>query len=181
MRVFIGIPLDTKVRSELEATVTRIKPRLPNWRWAQPDVWHITLQFLGNVTADQLQQLTPRLHAIHARSFPIQLGGLDLFDRPGVFFAGVIVSDPLLALRQKVVHATNPSGFVPEARSFHPHITLARARGRADGRDFKDLRTVFANPLDFPAFAAREFLLYESFLESAAARYEIRDRFLLTD
>jgi len=93
----------------------------------------------------------------------------------------VIVSDPLLALRQKVVHATNPSGFVPEARSFHPHITLARARGRADGRDFKDLRTVFANPLDFPAFAAREFLLYESFLESAAARYEIRDRFLLTD
>src|SRR5579863_6081771 len=125
MRLFIGIPLSAKVGSELNAAVGRIKTHFHDWRWSRPEGWHITLQFLGNTTPDQLQQLVPQLHAIQSAPVPVQLGGLDLFDRAGVFFVDVIVSPPLLALQQKVVRSTIPCGFALEARPYHPHITLA--------------------------------------------------------
>jgi RNA 2',3'-cyclic 3'-phosphodiesterase len=178
MRLFIGIPLAETARSSLDRLVARMKPKLPGGRWSHPDSWHITLQFLGSTRPEQYDQLIAQLLTIHAPTLSIHLGGLGLFDRNSVLFVDVTVSPALAAVQKRVQAATAPWGFLAESRSYHPHITLARLKG-GDRRGLRHLRDSLPEPERFPGFLANEFLLYESFLSPAGARYEIRQRFPL--
>ena len=83
----------------------------------------------------------------------------------------------LLLLQERVTAATRPCGFAPEARPYQPHITLARAKDQKS--NLGDLKAKIRRQPDFTRFVAYEFLLYESFLTSAGARYEVRERFPL--
>jgi RNA 2',3'-cyclic 3'-phosphodiesterase len=179
MRLFVGIPLNPKTSAELESVHTRLAPKLDGWRWTQPESWHITLQFLGAADQQTCDQLIAQLSSIRSPTVPIQLGNLDFFARVGVFFAEVVLSPQLIALQQKVVHATAPCGFAAESRPYHPHITLARIKGAQRSRDLRSLRSKLPQQPAFTRFVATEFLLYESFLEPAGARYEMRARFAL--
>ena len=99
-------------------------------RWSMPESWHITLQFLGSTGETQYECVVARLRALHAAPVPIELDELGFFDRAGIFFAGVAFTPELLARQQQVRAATIPCGFTPEERPYHPHITLARSKGR---------------------------------------------------
>lgn len=174
MRLFVGIPLSAETNAELEGVVARTAPRLEGWRWTQPESWHITLQFLGNASPETCEALIAGLRTIRSPAVPVQLGDLGVFDRTGIFFVDVALSPELIELQQKVVRATTPCGFAAEARPYHPHITLARAKGGVRG---PSLRDKLPKPPKFSRFAATEFLLYESFLGPAGSRYEVRARF----
>ncbi len=80
MRLFVGIPLADAVARELAAVVGRLRSSesaalrgSDGLRWTEPESWHITLQFLGNSTAEQLECLKARLGEVRssggARSF----------------------------------------------------------------------------------------------------------------
>ncbi len=75
--------------------------------------------------------------------------------------------------------ATVPCGFVPETRPFHPHITLARAKGQGRSQPLKALQQRIRHQAEFPQFTASEFLLYQSHLSPTGSTYEIRHRFPL--
>lgn len=176
MRLFIGIPMAEAVVQELASVRAQLERPGDGLRWSAPESWHITLQFLGNTASEQLHCIAPRLRAIASPLVPVKLEGLGFFDRAGIFFASVQVSPELFALQQQVVAATTPCGFVAETRPYHPHITLARNRGQSDG--VRRLKAAILPEPRFPAFAAREFLLYESFPNSTGSRYEVRERFI---
>jgi 2'-5' RNA ligase len=183
MRLFVGIPLSAAVLAQLASLTARLRRKDDALRWTAPDSWHITLAFLGNTAPEQLQCLAPRLAAIRSPQISIQLGDLATFPRAAVFFAAVQVTPPLLALHQSVAAAILPCGFQPDARPFHPHITLARAKGQSPAKSQSSnpaaLSSRLPRQLAFAPFTAREFLLYESFLEPTVARYEIRAHFPL--
>ena len=177
MRLFIGIPLDAAVAGELATLTARLKSPSDGLRWSASASWHITLQFLGQTTADQFACVTAGLRRIRHAQIEIQLEPPGFFDRSGVFFAGVRVSPELSALQQRVVAATTPCGFVPEDRPFHPHITLAR--DKSGGLGLRRLRSHVPREVRFSSFVAGEFLLYESFLGPGGSRYEVRESFNL--
>ena len=81
-----------------------------------------------------------RLGEVHAAPVAVQLGELGFFDRAGVFFADVVVAPGLIVLEQRVIAATSLCGFVAETRPFHPHITLARAKGQGRGTELRELK-----------------------------------------
>jgi 2'-5' RNA ligase len=200
MRLFVGIALADAVMLELKTVLAQLNSKAApagSMRWTGPDSWHITLQFLGNATSEQVQCLNARLSEVRSEPVLVELGELGSFDRTGVFFADVIVSPGLAALQQRVVAATSRCGFAAEARPFHPHITLARTTGnkgtreqgsreqgsrgpRSGSRTLRDWIAV-AGACRFSSFAAHEFLLYESHLNPAGARYEVKARFPLAD
>ena len=193
MRLFLGIALAPEVLAELAKIVYRLRSNSDNLRWTAPESWHITLQFLGNADQQQYECLVARLSEVRAAPVPIHLAELGFFDRAGVFFADVAPTPPLVALAARVTAATSLCGFSPETRPFHPHITLARARGQSRGRPDQTITLPLqglAQPLQalahrigiqpaFPQFRASEFLLYESHLSPAGSTYEIRHRFPL--
>ena len=179
MRLFVGIPLAEAVIAELAAVAARLRRREDGLRWTEPDSWHITLQFLGNTTQEQVQCLAARLAEVRSTPVPVRLGELGCFDRAGVFFAGVGLTPELLALERLVTAATARCGFAAETRPFHPHITLARAKGQGRGQGIRAMEARIERQPVFTRFVAREFLLYESHLSPSGARYEVRERFAL--
>jgi 2'-5' RNA ligase len=174
MRLFVGIPLSAAVIDELRAASARLRTAADGLRWTAPESWHVTLQFLGNTSPEQFACVVTRLRALHSPPVPVCLEELGCFGRAGILIAGVSLTPELLLLQERVVAATQPCGFVPETRPFQPHITLARSKGR---HNLGQLKAKLNRPSSFTRFQAREFLLYESFLSSAGARYEIRERF----
>lgn len=181
MRLFMGIPLADTVARELGNAIARLREgesTVPGsrLRWTAPDSWHITLQFLGNATEEQFTCLRAHLGEVRAEPIPVKLGELGCFDRAGVFFADVTATPELAALESAVVSATGRCGFAAETRPFHPHITLARAKGQGRGTELRDLQSKVRNQPAFTRFMAREFVLYESHLGTDGARYEARLR-----
>ncbi len=191
MRLFVGIALSDAVVHELKSVVARLRSNggpaerqtrespSAGLRWTAPQSWHITLQFLGNATPEQLTCLRSQLGEVRSTPVPVELGALGCFDRAGVFFADVTVTPGLAALAERVVAATSRCGFVAEMRPFHPHITLARAKGQGPGAGLRTLAAGVRNQPPFSRFTAQEFLLYESHLSAEGARYEVRGRFPL--
>jgi RNA 2',3'-cyclic 3'-phosphodiesterase len=179
MRLFVGIPLSKTVVDELNSLCVRLRAKAGNLRWSAPESWHITLQFLGAAGRDEYACLIARLAEVRAPAFAVQLGALGFFDRTGVFFADVVLTPELIALQQRVVGATEQCGFVPEARPFHPHITLARSKREDRGRPLGQLQADVSAQPKFTSSAVREFLLYESHLSPAGSTYEVRARFTL--
>ncbi|HEY1986651.1 MAG TPA: RNA 2',3'-cyclic phosphodiesterase [Terracidiphilus sp.] len=177
MRLFIGIPLGATVAIELAAITERLKSPGDGLRWSAVEGWHITLQFLGQTHEARYTCVVSGLRAVRSASFPIQLEPPGFFDSAGVFFAGVRLSPPLERLQQDVVSATASCGFVAEERPYHPHITLARAKG--GGNPLRALKPKLQGTPRFSEFVAREFRLYESFSDPGGSRYEVRERFVL--
>jgi 2'-5' RNA ligase len=179
MRLFVGIPLAAEAIGELSAISARLRSSGDGLRWTTRETWHITLQFLGNTGPGQCEQLVAELNKVHSPAVPVKLEGLGIFDRSGVFFAGVKVTPALVLLRQQVAAATELCGFVSETRPYHPHITLARAKGQGRAPGMSELKSKADPRTRFTPFVAAEFFLYESFLGPAGSRYEIRERFSL--
>ena len=180
MRLFVGLPLASEVLDELSEAVARLKTSHDGMRWTTPASWHITLQFLGNTDQKHCDCALARLAKIQAAPMQVRLGELGFFDRAGVFFVDVAPSLELVELAKRVMAATAECGFLAEARTYHPHITLARAKGEVRSGAMKAVQARVAPCSRFTGFTAKEFVLYESHTMPQGAQYEVRGRFLLT-
>jgi RNA 2',3'-cyclic 3'-phosphodiesterase len=180
LRLFIGIPLPAPTATELATVANRIRSDATEYvRWSAPESWHITLQFLGRTTLQRYECVIAHLREQRHPSVQIRLGALDTFDRAGVLFVDVPVTPELLALQQAVAAATAPCGFTLEMRPYHPHITLARRKGKGGGRELRNLELQIDPPPRFSSFTAESFVLYESIPTPEGSRYEIREQFSL--
>lgn len=179
MRLFAGIPIAAAVIDELSAVSLRLRSSTDGLRWSAPESWHITLQFLGSTGQEQYDCTVARLQQLRSSPVRIQLEGLGLFERAGVFFAGVGLTPELRALQERVTAATSLCGFIPETRPYHPHVTLARTKGKGRAQGLEELKARIHRQPAFTSFVAEEFVLYESVTRPTGALYEIRERFRL--
>lgn len=182
MRIFVGLPLASEALHELSEAVARLRSPHDGLRWTTPESWHITLQFLGNTDRRHCDCVLARLKEIQAAQLEVRLGELGFFDRAGVFFADVVPTTDLVELAKRVTAATACCGFVAETQPYHPHITLARAKGDRKERPLHALQEQMKRerrlePARFSGFIATEFLLYESHTHPEGAEYEVLRRF----
>jgi RNA 2',3'-cyclic 3'-phosphodiesterase len=180
MRLFIALALDSITRDELKRVLEPIRSGVDSLRWTTPESWHITLQFLGSTTPQQLTCLLTALPRVKRPAILVRLGKVGCFEHAGVLFLEAHLSAELLILQNEVVQATSICGFVPEARAYTPHITLARSR---DGKSRGKLKRVLelatqAMPRIAP-FRADEFRLYHSLAGAESSPYEVLSRFPL--
>lgn len=179
MRLFVGIPLAATAIDQLSAITARLRLRGDGLRWSTPESWHITLQFLGNTDQEHYVCVVARLHELHSPPVPIWLEKLGLFDRSGILIAGVRLTPELLSLQASILAATAPCGFLPEARPYQPHITLARGKRTGQPQSLQELKAKLNHQPNFTGFVSQQFFLYESFLDPAGSRYQVRERFNL--
>lgn len=179
MRLFVGIPLPSPVIEALDSVQRSLRGAGDGLRWSSPETWHITLQFLGECSAETSECVIERLAGIRSPRVPVALKDTGIFDRAGVFWAGVEVSTELRQLGKQVAAAIGQCGFTAEDRPYHPHVTLARAKGDDRVSVLRKLQGRARQDFEFPRFIATEFLLYESFLGPGGTKHEVRRRFPL--
>lgn len=166
-RLFVAIRPPEPVREAL----LDLMEGLPDLRWQSDDQLHLTLRFIGEVERPLGDDIAVALQGIRFERFPLSLDGVGKFEkhRHGALWAGVTPKDPLKALNAKVERACQSAGLEPERRAYHPHITLARWKGSAQGLD----RFLEQNlGLSSDPWEVREFVLYESHLGREGAHYE---------
>ena len=139
------------VRQELWDALAPLRQRrekLPV-KWVRPENIHLSLKFLGEVEDTRAPELRTALQRAAGsgggavpRPLTIQITGFSVFPdyhRPQVLWAGVTPEPGLELLQHGVEQAFAPLGFPTEARTFRPHVTVARAARDAKPREFAGL------------------------------------------
>jgi 2'-5' RNA ligase len=144
----------------------------PEFRWQDDAQLHITLRFVGEVDRPVANDLADALGRVRAEPLELRIAGVGRFEQrsSGALWAGVEPKAPLAALAAKIERVCVGVGLEPEHRAFHPHITLARWKGRRSG-DVASFLTR-TRGLSSPPFAVTDFILFESHLSRHGAHYE---------
>jgi 2'-5' RNA ligase len=167
-RLFVGIRPPPQIRDLLIDAMDDSS----DFRWQDEEQLHLTLRFVGEVDRPTADDLAAALGAIRSAPFAIRVQGVGRFEQrnSGALWAGVEPKAPLATLAAKIERACQTVGLDPERRAFHPHITLARWKGRRSHEvaDFLERR----GDLGSEPFAVTEFILFESRLSRHGAHYE---------
>jgi len=143
-----------------------------DFRWQSDEQQHLTLRFIGEVERPVGEDIAAALGAIHAAPFDIRLKVVGRFEarNAGALWAGFEPKAPLAALAAKVDRACQSAGLEPERRAYHPHISLARWKGRRghEVQRFLERHIAFASE----PFTVGAFSLFESHLSRHGAHYE---------
>jgi RNA 2',3'-cyclic 3'-phosphodiesterase len=138
IRAFIAIELPDEIRQKLGELETRLKSGgQTGVRWVNPKNIHLTLQFLGNIAVNRVEEITKAIEnaAEDISPFSIEVKGTGVFPntrRTRVAWVGLSGElDKLLLLKKRIQSNMEKLGFVAEARDFTPHLTLARVNEQA--------------------------------------------------
>lgn len=141
-------------------------------RWTRPDNFHLTLKFLGEVPEEKIEQIGAALQRVCADHAPFdaslsRFGVFPSTRRARIVWAGTGAgSEELRTLAADVETAFEPLGFEREGRTFVPHATLGRVRGKP-----VKLELPAAVPGE-PGFGISRVELMESTLAAGGAVYE---------
>ena len=143
-----------------------------DFRWQDDEQLHLTLRFIGEVERPIADDLADALSRIRAHAFELKVSGVGRFEQrnAGALWAAVEPKAPVAALAAKIERVCQENGLEPERRTFHPHISLARWRGRRtrEVQDFLERRADLASD----PFDVTEVTLFESRLSRHGAHYE---------
>jgi len=136
IRAFIAIKLPDEIRQKLDEIEKEIQMRAGESahkavRWVPASNMHLTLKFLGEVSAGNLQTLSGMVQNEAARhaAFEFRIAGLGAFPnirRPRVIWVGAEAHTRLTALQKAIESGANSLGYPPEERPYSPHLTLGR-------------------------------------------------------
>ena len=181
-RVFVAIKIE--LLPELQFVFNQLKMKLKDELicWEPAEKLHLTLNFIGDVSPQQLKTLAALLEqtAANFTAFSFQLKNLSYFKRrgePAVVFFDVEekgeLGDLVLQLKQRLdVAGVNGS------HKFSPHVTLCRLKKLRHKDAFYE---VMNQMNDTPAQIVRvqKMILFESILKSAGAEYHVLKEFNL--
>jgi len=130
----------------------------------RPDQWHVTLEFLGDVSESRLPAVLDAGAAASGGASTCELvfDRLEHWKRPQVLcLEAEATPEPLAALVRSLRAELQLRGFTPEARPFKAHVTLARRVARASP-------PAAVEALRWPL---RELSLVQSLTDRSGARY----------
>ena len=157
-RIFIGLEVPT----DIGASLSMLPGGLPGARWIEPENYHITLRFIGDVDDALAREIAYLLGQVRRRSFELRLDGLSSFGgrKPRAVVANVAPSQALMDLQAEHERLMQRVGLDPEGRKYTPHVTLARLRDSSSRQvaDYLSERGSFRSA----PFRVERFVLYSS-------------------
>jgi RNA 2',3'-cyclic 3'-phosphodiesterase len=125
-RLFTGLELPDGVCQSL----SMLRGGLPGARWIDPDNYHLTLRFIGDIDDVMAREVAHLLGQVRRRSFELRIDGLSSFGgrKPRALVASLAPSQAVMELQAEHERLMQRIGLEPEGRKYTPHVTLARLR-----------------------------------------------------
>jgi len=177
IRAFFAVPADPCWVESARDLLRALRAELPEASWTRPESWHLTLHFLGEISAsegDRFSRDIARL-AGQAPEGELRASGAVVFPKRGPARVLGVGFDPspfteslgrLAGAAARLAPATRDSK--SEARSFHPHVTFARIRRSWPPQAVERYRSAMEQ-WQAPTWRARSCVLYRSRLDPAGA------------
>jgi len=125
-RLFTALEIPRHVGQSL----AMMRGGLPGARWIDPDNYHLTLRFIGDIDDALAREIAGLLGRVERAPFELRLDGLSSFGgrKPRAVVASVAPVAPLIELQAELERLLQRLGLEPEGRKYTPHVTLARLR-----------------------------------------------------
>lgn len=174
-RLFTGLELPADIAAELSL----LRGGLPGARWVDPENYHVTLRFIGDIEAGLAREVSSMLGRISRPPFEVRFEGLSSFGgrKPRAVVASIAASGPLTELQAEHERLLQRVGLEPEGRKYMPHVTLARLR-ESSSRQVADYLAE-RGMLRSLSFRADRFVLYSSRASVGGGPYVIEEAFPL--
>lgn len=179
MRIFIGFLIPEEGKKVLEKTQRELKNIYREGvKWSDPNLMHVTLEFLGEISEWELLQVESVLEYVVGRSthFSCSLGNLTAF--PNIYKPRVLVQEIIDlnmvatdfrgSLHEKLVLR----GISSDYKQWKPHVTLGRIK--ANFISLKKMEN--SGKINFNADSVE---IIESKLSTNGAEYKILKSFTL--
>jgi 2'-5' RNA ligase len=177
-KYFIAVvPEGLKDNSDLKVLLGKMKRTLKDKekavRWMPPDMWHITLQFLGAMSEQELTLVYAALNSWKPQidKLELKVQGVGAFPDPQdarVLWLGVQNSQELQRLQVGLrAHLRTHNVDTVEDRPFLPHLTLARLRNLQSVADLVGL----GGRKSFGEYKVAEVILFQSVLQQSMSKY----------
>jgi 2'-5' RNA ligase len=157
-RLFTAIEIPVHVASALST----LRGGLPGARWIDPEFYHLTLRFIGDVDDSMAHEVAFILGQVRRDAFELRLDGLSSFGgrKPRAVVALAAPCQPLLELQSEQERLMRRIGLEPEGRKYTPHVTLARLRVSSSHQvaEYLSARGHFRSPV----IEVPRFVLYSS-------------------
>ncbi len=174
-RLFTAI----EIPADVAQTLTLLRGGLPGARWIDPENYHITLRFIGDVDATMAHDVASMLDRINRAPFELRLDGVASFGgrKPRAVFANVAPSQALMELQAEHERLMQRVGLEPEGRRYTPHVTLARLRDSSSRQvaDYLSERGSFRSA----PFRVGRFVLYSSRASVGGGPYLVEEAYPL--
>ncbi len=178
LRLFVALNLPKKERLRVHRASARLREEDLPVRWIDPENYHVTLKFLGDVRQERMAEVEEIVQRVAGSTpqFDMTLAGFGAFPtvrRPRVVWLGVAASAELRCLKQDLEWGLADAGFEAETRAFHPHLTLGRANANGGAGQFRGFDDVLAG-MEFEGRSTVHSLdLMRSHLFREGARYSV--------
>jgi 2'-5' RNA ligase len=176
-RLFTAI----EIPAQVAAAIAMTRGGLPGARWIDPENYHLTLRFIGDVDDAVAREAAFILGRVRRNSFELRFNGLSSFGgrKPR---AVVVTAEPtpaLLELQAEQERLLRRIGLEPEGRKYTPHLTIARLRDSSSRQvaDYLSTRGHFRAP---PVQVDR-FVLYSSRESVGGGPYVVEAEYPLID
>jgi 2'-5' RNA ligase len=184
-RVFCAIELPSLVIEKISEHIMRLRAAAPDSpaSWSRPENVHLTLKFIGEIGQNRVADLSQAAAAAVAGFSPFEIlikntGSFPKQGTPRVFWIGVDdYSEKLKQLQGKLEDECVQLGFAREARTFNPHLTIARGRKPRGARALAALH----KEMGFESInvIVKELTVIRSELSSAGSNYTVISRHAL--
>ena len=176
-RLFTGL----EIPADIGLALSRYRGGLPGARWAEPENYHVTLRFIGDIDERTARDVFSLLAEGRSRgAIAVSLDRLGTFggDRPRALIARVEPTPGLQDLQAEQERLMRRIGLPPEKRKFTPHVTLARLRDASP----IDVAGYIATRGHFPrlTFTADQFVLYSARESVGGGPYVVEAAYPLT-
>jgi 2'-5' RNA ligase len=180
IRSFIAVDLPPSVLEALGQISIQLQAKLPGSavRWVDFQKMHLTLKFLGDISAENIG-MVEKILLTECSKWPameLGIGGIGAFPKmrhPRVIWAGVEAPPDLFDLRRGIEDGVARLGYNYDKYDFTPHLTLGRISRKASAREVREVGGVLhESQVGFIGVARIEAVhLYRSDLSPEGARY----------
>src|ERR1700760_430452 len=121
-RLFTGLEIPTEVCQ----TLSNLRGGLPGARWIDPENYHVTLRFIGDIDGIHANEVASMLFRVNRRPFEVKLRGLTSFGgkKPRAVVADIEPSRPLIELQAELERLMQRIGLDPGRGKITPAVTL---------------------------------------------------------
>jgi 2'-5' RNA ligase len=172
-RLFTGL----EIPADVGQTLSNLRGGLPGARWIDPENYHVTLRFIGDIDGVSANEIASMLFRVNRRPFEVKVQGLTSFGgrKPRAVVATIAPSRPLIELQAELERLMQRIGLDPEGRKFIPHVTLARLHDASsqDVADYLSVRGYFPSKV----FTAERFVLFSSRASTGGGPYVVEDSY----
>jgi 2'-5' RNA ligase len=176
LRTFIAIEIPENITSGIRELQQSLIDYGVDIRWIRPENIHLTLKFLGDVKAADIDRISGTISktADGVASISLKAKGIGIFPgikRPRVLWIGLKGQLELLMKLQKSLDENlRDIGFPLEKRPFNGHLTIGRIKAKADTKKFGDALLAFSD-FESETFTADKIILFKSELKPSGAVY----------